>query len=242
MKTRKKLCAIFVVMTSMLLSGCLKNNGNMLSSYGTGTVKQTDAGTKYIQFDNTYLCIKSNQIGESVRPGERVFTAFTIDWDAQTDAANQEGIYEASLESTSYFPVEECTAFSEANNAAFAGSDSLVNLSQPFITYLYYNGATNIVTFQTAMYATEGSEPVLELMQGTPELNGEGALSCDTLLLVFQQGDVKKSEVKYPWKSFRLPEYTENTPVVLKIKAVNISGFNVSNPRGTDYYIYKMNF
>ena len=242
MKMMKKIGLALIAVAFVMLTGCLKDNGNILTSYGVGTLKQTSAGTKYIQFDSNGLCIKSDQISPDSYSGQRIFTAFTINWDEQPSSANQEGIYVATLNGEAdYFPVESCVPFSEQNNVAFSTSDSLLDMSTPYITYLY-DRSNNIITFQTAMYETETGQPSLRLMQGTSNLNPEsGQTKTDTLLVVFDKGDIKKTAKKYPWKSFRLPYYSENVTIVLKIKAHNTS-FNAVNPKGTDYYTFNVTF
>ena len=241
MKMMKKISFALMAVASVMLMGCLKDNGNILTSYGVGTIKQTAMGTKYIQFDDSRLCIQSEQINPDSHVNQRVFTGFTINWDEQPASANQDGIYAATLNGEAdYFTVGECNAFSEQNNAAFSTSDSLLDMSTPYITYLY-DKVNNIITFQTAMYETETGQPTLQLMKGISGLHEEGSIKTDTLLLVFDQGNIKKTSKKYPWKSFHLPYYHENVTIVFKIKAHNLS-FNATNPKGTDYYTFNVQY
>ena len=241
MKMMKKISFALMAVASVMLTGCLKDNGNILTSYGVGTIKQTAMGTKYIQFDDNSLRIQSDQISPDSHVNQRVFTGFTINWDEQPASANQDGIYAATLNGEAdYFTVGECKVFSEQNNVAFSTSDSLLDMSRPYITYLYDN-MSNIITFQTAMYETETGQPTLQLMKGISDLHEEGTIKTDTLLLVFDQGDVKKTSKKYPWKSFRLPNYSENVTIVFKIKAQNLS-LNATNPKGTDYFTFNVQF
>lgn len=239
-----KMVNILLLFTVMIwtLTGCLKNNGNILTSYGVGTIHVLENGTKYILFDQNNLKIKSNQIKEEWEAGGRIFTGFTINWDEQPSSTDTDNIYEANLNGTpDYFGLPK--AFDTNPNGIweqkFQTSDSLVNMTKPVITYPK-NGPA-LLTIQTQMqFPNSGETYSLNLAQLKEYVMGT---KSDTLLLVYQRsGTGMPTNYITPWYSFTLPDYPENINLIVRFKVKNNSFMPSDVNKKEGYYAFKTGY
>lgn len=202
MKILARLNIIFAAPILFLCSGCLGDKGNTLDSYDVGTVTDVN-GQQCVKLDNINICISGSGMPQySSDPVTRCFCTFHIDWDSQPDNAASTGIYSATINTESVWSVEN---YLQTPSAPFAGSDSLVNISQPYTTNL---SASQIITFQTSSYASENATFQLAVEEI------DAANATITLNLIYNGGTEDKSTVVNRWHSFSLPvvdaEYTLN--------------------------------
>lgn len=112
----------FSVLSLVLLTGCIGDNGNTTQSSGIGTI-QISSGVPCINLDNLNAKITGNGISAEDR-GKRIYCGYLIDWDNQPDSP----IIQAELSDISMWNIEDYTSSSEITKIAIPWSISLIFL------------------------------------------------------------------------------------------------------------------
>ncbi len=235
MKIVAHLHIILAAAVTGLCSGCLGDKGNTLDSYDVGTVTEVN-GQQCVKLDNINIFISGAGMPQySSDPVTRCFCTFHIDWDSQPDNAASTGIYSATINTESVWNVEK---YAQTPASPFAGSDSLVNISQPYITSL---ATEQIITFQTSSYASDNATYQLAV----EEIDADN--STITLNLVYYGGNKDESAIVNRWHSFSLPPIDNNYTLNIRIKSHTTPSFGVL--RDTDpvapennAYVYTTNY
>lgn len=217
----KKISA--TVISAILLSSCLGDQGNTLESYDTGTIIDNGSQT-YILMDQINLMVEGSNI-PSVDDSEinRCFLTFFIDWDAQSDQAYTTGIYTADINIEEQWVVREFEA-DAANVAYFAGSDSIEVITEPTITQIE---GKNIITFQTEILESENYS--FDLLETTSTV-----VSSKTVQLIYKEGtNVNSGATIREWHSFTLPEITEDYSIILQFKSHTVPEFDHTSINGS---------
>lgn len=215
MKKLKHPCVIaFALILSVTTSGCLGDKGNTLDSYDAGTVTEI-SGQECIKLDNINISISGAGMPQySANPITRCFCTFHIDWDNQPDNASSTGIYSATINTLSVWNVDDF--LSTAVNP-FAGSDSLVNISQPYLTDLT---SSKIITFQTNTYDSETATFQLVLQ----EKDDDNATITMNLIYIGTNEDESKTHEQ--WHSFTLPTIDKTYTLNIRFKSHTTPSFN----------------
>lgn len=214
MKRVSLLHIILIVSIVSIVSGCLGDKGNTLDSYDVGTVTEIN-GQQCLKLDNINIYISGSGMPQYTSdPVTRCFCTFHIDWDNQPENASASGIYSATINTESVWNVEN---FLQTAANPFPGSDSLVNISQPYITNLT---SSQIITFQTSSYVSDNATFQLAVEAK------DDANNTMTLNLVYDGGNEDNSATVNRWHSFTLPTVDNSYNLNIRFKSRTTPSFS----------------
>lgn len=214
MKKFPHLHIILIALIISITSGCLGDKGNTLDSYDVGTVTEIN-GQQCLKLDNISIYISGSGMPQyTFDPVTRCFCTFHIDWDNQPDNASASGIYTATINTESVWSVED---FLQTASNPFPGSDSLVNISQPYITNLT---SSQIITFQTSSYMSDNATFQLVV----DEINA--ANNTISLNLVYDGENENNSTTTNRWHSFKLPAEESSYTLNIRFKSHTTPSFS----------------
>ncbi|GEM_PF-2766818 len=215
MKRFSHLHIVLIALIVSVTSGCLGDKGNTLDSYDVGTVTEIN-GQQCLKLDNINIYISGSGMPQyTADPVTRCFCTFHIDWDSQPDNAAASGIYSATINTDAVWNVEN---YLQSGGNPFPGSDSLVNISQPYITNLT---SSQIITFQTSAYWSENASYQLSVEEV------DAANNAITLNLVYDAVNEDKSSVVNSWHSFILPTIDDTYTLNIRFKSHTTPSFSI---------------
>jgi len=202
----------FSVLSLVLLTGCIGDNGNTTQSSGIGTI-QFSNGVPCINLDNLNAKITGNGISAEDR-GKRIYCGYLIDWDNQPDSP----IIQAELSDISMWNIEDYTSSSEIT---IQDSDPLVNIANLSITMEVNDYGDNIITFRTLTYKTAegGTASSLKLVEKQPAEGEEIDAKTKTVMLIYDEGTVNQDATEATWRSFYIPKEAGITKLVFQFKS-----------------------
>ncbi len=224
--------SVFSTIMLFSLSSCLGDQGNMTSSYGTGSILYLH-NTPCVRLDNINLCLTGNGIPALKDSVARAMVSYTIDWDNQPATANTNNIYDATFATVNTWPITEMLSRDE--NYKFSDTDTMRTLAQPFITYATKQ-TPNMLTVNVRLYASEGNVQLIQ--KNKPEDEYYSTAITDTLILSYE-ADATSANTRDCWYTFELPDYPKNvTSITLLFKSVERAGFSAVYKPDLGGYIY----
>ncbi|MEG1574490.1 MAG: hypothetical protein RR293_03630 [Bacteroidales bacterium] len=197
-----------------LITGCIGNKGNTLESYDVGTLLNVN-GKLCIKGDNVKLFLTGAGLPEFTENSiTRCFCTFMIDWDDQPEDAYAIGVYNAKINVESKWETEN---YLPNIGLPFTGSDSLINISKPYIVNVLN---TPIITFQTSTYFSDS--PVYQLAVDNVDI----AKKVVMIDFVYSAGQNVNKDIKtIQWRSYKLPAFTQDYTLVFQFKSFTKPAF-----------------
>ena len=237
MKLRNIFSTLLFLLGIIAFNSCIGDKGNVLQSYDVGTIVDHN-GQPIIKTDNIYISLTAAGLEQpSENEIKRVLFTFTLDWDNQPEGAYESGIYSADINIKERWNVKETETIA---NKPFAGSDSLNNISEPYLTVI---GDKTMITFETSYEV--GENPSIQFV----EESINEATNVITLDYIYYTGDAQTvTTTKKRWQSYVLPKLDTNYTLIFRFKSSTTPSFKAESyksPDGDKYkncYLYTMQY
>ena len=237
MKIKQTLTTLILLLSIISFNSCLGDKGNVLQSYDVGTIINNN-GQPIIKTDNIHINLTGAGLSQPTDDEiNRALFTFSLDWDNQPDGAYDSGIYSADLNIQERWIATEIEAIA---NMPFVGSDSLNNISEPYLTTV---GDVTMITFESSYEVGENTS-----IQIVEESNNEATntLTLDYIYYTGNESTVTTTQKK--WQSYILPKFSTNYNIILRFKCLNTPTFkseSYRSPDGDKYkncYLYTMQY
>lgn len=235
---RKKLTSTLLLSSIIfLLSSCLGDKGNELQSYDVGTIVNYN-GQPTIKTDNIAISLTGSGLTLPNKDLiERCLFTFTLDWDNQPEGAYASGVYSADIVFQERW---NASKFETIANKPFAGSDSLNNISEPYLTVL---GDTTLLTFQSSI--EKGEDSSTQFVQGSVN-EATNTVVIDYIYYTGNAQTITTTEKK--WQSYILPKFERDYTLVFRFKSLTKPSFKTEDfkdPAGDknkNCYLYTLQY
>ncbi|MBR4963710.1 MAG: hypothetical protein IKY54_07430 [Muribaculaceae bacterium] len=237
MKIKQTLATLILLLSIISFNSCLGDKGNVLQSYDVGTIINNN-GQPIIKTDNIHISLTGAGLSQPTDDEiNRALFTFSLDWDNQPDGAYDSGIYSADLNIQERWIATEIEAIA---NMPFVGSDSLNNISEPYLTTV---GDVTMITFESSYEVGENTS-----IQIVEESNNEATntLTLDYIYYTGNESTVTTTQKK--WQSYILPKFETNYNIILRFKSLSTPTFkseSYRSPDGDKYkncYLYTMQY
>lgn len=224
MKTRFTIPALACIVL-LAMSGCIGNQGNVTTSYGTGTILNIN-NTPCVQLDDINLRITGEGIPALTDSMARALVYYTIDWDKQSSNADATNIYEATFSSIATWRIDRLAPLPD--DYVFAYTDTIRAMAKPFVSYKTTDSdknriTPNLLSVELRLYAANGTVTLMQKNQpADPYYTG---MTNDTLIVSYVTNDIT-TETRDRWYTFELPDYPSNIRnITLLFKSAATVGF-----------------
>ena len=237
MNLRNIFSTLLFLLGIIAFNSCIGDKGNVLQSYDVGTIVDHN-GQPIIKTDNIYISLTGAGLEQpSENEIKRVLFTFTLDWDNQPEGAYESGIYSADINIQGRWNATETESIA---NKPFAGSDSLNNISQPYLTVV---GGNTLITFETSYEVGE------DFSVQFVEENINEATNTITLDYIYYTGSVSEvTTTKKSWQSYILPKLDSNYTLIFRFKSSTPPSFKTESYKSPDgdkhknCYLYTMQY
>lgn len=237
MKIKRTISTLLFTLVIVSLNSCLGDKGNVLESYDVGTIISNN-GQPIIKTDNIFISLTGAGLETPLENEiKRALFTFTLDWDNQPEGAYDSGIYTADINIKERW---NAIKTEDIANKPFAGSDSLNNISQPYLTVV---GENTLITFETSYEVGE------DLSVQFVEENINEATNTITLDYIYYTGSVSEvTTTKKSWQSYILPKLDSNYTLIFRFKSSTAPSFKTESYKSPDgdkhknCYLYTMQY
>ena len=223
MNIKRILSTLLLLLSVLSFSSCIGDKGNVLESYDIGTIIDNN-GQPIIKTDNIYISLTGSSLElPTADEIKRCLFTFTLDWDNQPEGAYESGIYSAdiSIQESWNALLTETIA-----NKPFAESDSINNISEPYLTTI---GDNTIITFESSYEVAD--ETSVQLITG----NINETEKIITLDYIYYTGYTPNiTTTKRGWQSYILPKLDENYTLIFRFKSLTTPSFKIENYKSPD--------
>lgn len=228
MNIKHTLSTLLVLLGLIFFNSCIGDKGNVLQSYDIGTVINNN-GQPIIKTDNIFISLTGAGLEQpSENEINRALFTFTLDWDNQPEGAYESGIYSANINIQERWNAVNTEAIA---NKPFAGSDSLNNISEPYLTVI---GDKTMITFETSYEV--GEDPSIQLV----EENINEATNTLTLDYIYYTGNTPTVTTTIKkWQSYILPKFDTNYTIIFRFKSSTAPSFKTESYKSPDGDKYK---
>lgn len=223
MNIKRIIPLVLILFTFTSFYSCIGDKGNVLESYDIGTIIDKD-GQPVIKTDNIYISLTGSGLQlPTADEIKRCLFTFTLDWDNQPEGAYESGIYSADIS------IQESWSATQAEtiaNKPFAGSDSINNITEPYLTTI---GENTIITFESSYEVADGSS----VQFVTESINeSEKIITLDYIYYVGYTPNI--TTTKRVWQSYILPRLDENYTLIFRFKSLTTPTFKFENYKSPD--------
>lgn len=223
MNNKTTFSSVLLLLGIICFSSCIGDKGNVLESYDIGTIIDNN-GQPIIKTDNIYISLTGSSLElPTADEIKRCLFTFTLDWDNQPEGAYESGIYSADIsiqESWNALLTETIT------NKPFAESDSINNISEPYLTTI---GDNTIISFESSYEVAD--ETSVQLITG----NINETEKIITLDYIYYTGYTPNiTTTKRGWQSYILPKLDENYTLIFRFKSLTTPSFKIENYKSPD--------
>ncbi|MBO5721183.1 MAG: hypothetical protein J6R61_06650 [Bacteroidales bacterium] len=223
MKFKRFIFTLLCTISIISFSSCLGDKGNVLKSYDVGTIVNID-GQPIIKTDNIHINLTGSGLELPIQNEiNRCLFTFTLDWDNQPEGAYESGIYNADI------VIQEKWNASLTDNIAnkpFAGSDSINNVSEPYLTVI---GEETMISFQSS-YEKGDNTSVQFVKESVNE-----ATKTITLDYIYYTGNAPTiTTTEKRWQSYVLPKFDTNYTLIFRFKSLTQPSFKTERFKSPD--------
>ena len=228
MKIKQTLATLILLLSIISFSSCIGDKGNVLQSYDIGTII-SENGQPIIKTDNIYISLTGAGL-EVPNENEikRALFTFTLDWDNQPEGAYESGIYSADINIQEQWNATEIETIA---NKPFAGSDSLNNISQPYLTVI---GDKTLITFESSYEV--GEDASIQFVEQSIN-EATNTLTVDYIYYTGNAPTITTTEKR--WQSYVLPKFDSNYTIIFRFKSLATPSFKTENYKSPDGDIHK---
>ena len=237
MNIKRILSTLLLLLSILSFSSCIGDKGNVLKSYDIGTIVNNN-GEPIIKTDNIAISLTGSALEIPQENAiERCLFTFSLDWDNQPEGAFDKGIYSADIsikEKWMAMPIDEIA------NKPFAGSDSINNISEPYLTVV---DDKTLITFETSYEV--GEDASSQFVIG----NINETSNTVTLDYIYYTGNAPTiTTTEKRWQSYILPQFDTNYTLIFRFKSLTRPSFKTEDYKSPDgdqnknCYLYTMQY
>ena len=223
MNIKRIIPIVLILFTITSFYSCIGDKGNVLESYDIGTIIDNN-GQPVIKTDNIYISLTGSSLQlPTADEIKRCLFTFTLDWDNQPEGAYESGIYSADISIQESWNAIHAETIA---NKPFAGSDSINNITEPYLTTI---GENTFITFESSYEVADGSS----VQFVTESINeSEKIITLDYIYYVGYTPNI--TTTKREWQSYILPKLDSNYTLIFRFKSLTAPTFKFENYKSPD--------